>query len=481
MTTPEWLFLAGALIVMTMGGVIVWARRTIRRQRLELTRRLRERESQTRTIVATLPIPILISEVEGGRILFVNDEFGRAVGREVSELVGEDVVQFHTSPEERARLLSLLNDRGPIRGREIHTQRPDGTELWWSSFAALAELGGRPVVVSSYLDVTERRRQEAEVAELNRVLEARIQERTADLTQANHELATRIAAVEAASEAVVITDIQGVIEYVNPAFSEISGYSREEALGRSIAIVNSGVHEKAFFKQLWETILAGRSWHGEVINRRKNGSLYTEESSVSPILNERGEPVRFVAIKRDVTDRKRMEAQLEQLAHFDALTGLPNRSLFLDRLHQALAAARRRGHDLGLLYLDLDGFKTVNDTFGHETGDQLLKEAARRIGLVVRDSDTAARLGGDEFAILLTTLRSGEDAEAVAAKVVAHLAEPFNLPAGICRIGASVGIAHFPGQAETSDELLSNADTAMYRAKRQGKNSFAVYDATPGI
>jgi diguanylate cyclase (GGDEF)-like protein len=202
-------------------------------------------------------------------------------------------------------------------------------------------------------------------------------------------------------------------------------------------------------------------------NRTKDGTLVWEAASISPIRDEDGTITHFVGIKEDITEIKRLQEQLEHLARHDPLTGLPNRFLFADRLRQALAQGKRRKAPFAILYLDLDGFKPVNDVHGHQAGDAVLVEVGRRLQACVRESDTVARMGGDEFTVLLNDIHGPENARRLADTIVATLCEPFNVEGTACTIGASLGIALFPQDGATADALLSKADTAMYQAKQE--------------
>ncbi len=284
-------------------------------------------------------------------------------------------------------------------------------------------------------------------------------------------------AIEQTADTVVITDLRGVIEYVNPAFERNTGFRREEALGHTPRIVKSGKHDAAYYERLWQTILRGEVFRGVFINRRKGGSLYYEEKTITPLKDEKGVITHFVSTGKDVTERMEAQERLDRLAHYDALTGLPNRNLFHDRLQHALDRARRAGRSVAILVLDLDNFKTVNDSLGHDAGDRLLQAVAGGIRGCVRAEDTAARLGGDEFVIVLENIERAEEASMVAHKLTDTLTQPFQLGEHEVFVTASVGIAVYPDDAKDLDNLLKNADTAMYRAKEQGRNAYRFYSA----
>jgi diguanylate cyclase (GGDEF)-like protein/PAS domain S-box-containing protein len=286
------------------------------------------------------------------------------------------------------------------------------------------------------------------------------------------QLRVLVRAVEQSPVSIVVTDAQGRIEYVNPKFCHTTGYTMEEVLGKTPRILKSGCLDEAFYQDLWRTILAGQEWHGMFHNRTKGGELLWELGSISPIRDEAGVVTHFVSVKEDITEIKRMQDQMDHLAHHDQLTGLPNRTLFYDRLKQALVLARRREHQLALFYLDLDGFKAVNDRHGHEQGDHLLTMVAQRLGSCVRESDTVARMGGDEFTVLLMDPAGAEAAQRVARLILELLARPFVYQGITSTIGVSIGISFYPQDGDDPDQLLLRADAAMYQVKNGSKNQF---------
>jgi diguanylate cyclase (GGDEF)-like protein/PAS domain S-box-containing protein len=289
-------------------------------------------------------------------------------------------------------------------------------------------------------------------------------------------------ALEAAANAVFIADREGRIVWVNDAFCRLSGYGRDEAIGRTPGLLKSGKQSSDFYRELWETILAGRTWQGELVERRRDGSLWTASQVVTPLLDEAGQVTHFVAIQHDVTASTREREEIQRLAFHDALTGLPNRISFLELLDRAIARAGAEGQLFALLYLDLDRFKPVNDALGHAAGDQLLIAVAERLRAAVRKTDTVARLGGDEFAVLLTDVEHPEvAAAALAGKLVDRIGQPYMLNRQRIQIGASVGIGVYPRDGATADALLSHADAAMYAAKAQGRKQYRFFDPAPGV
>jgi len=283
-------------------------------------------------------------------------------------------------------------------------------------------------------------------------------------------------ALEAAGNAVMITDRLGVIQWTNPAFCRLSGYSQQEAAGQTPRLLKSGQMPQEFFRILWETILKGRRWSGEVIERHKDGNLYTVSQTITPITDDEGAITHFIAIHEDITAKKLDQERIQHMAHYDALTGLPNRALFYDRLGQSARKAKRSQGGLALLFMDLDGFKKVNDTLGHHVGDLLLVLVADRLRQCVRESDTVARLGGDEFIIILNDARERDQVARVAEKIIEHIARPFELEGQEARIGISIGIARYSDGIGSDDDLVINADQAMYAAKLAGKNTYRFSD-----
>ena len=278
-------------------------------------------------------------------------------------------------------------------------------------------------------------------------------------------------ALEAAGNGVIITDPQGKIQWANPAFSKLCGYTKQELLGQTPRILNSGQQSPEYYQALWATISKGENWSSETVERSRDGNLYTVSQTITPIIND-GELTNFISIHEDISAQKLSQERIAHMAHYDALTGLPNRALFYDRLRQALALAKRNENGLALLYMDLDGFKQVNDNLGHHAGDLLLMGVADRLSKSIRESDTVARLGGDEFTIILNKTHKYEDVTRVAQKIIETISAPFDIEGHQAHIGISIGIARYAEEASDEDELMKLADQAMYDAKSAGKNTY---------
>jgi len=280
-----------------------------------------------------------------------------------------------------------------------------------------------------------------------------------------------------AHEGIIICDAKQTILEANPTFSEITGYSRAEVIGRTPRILNSGRHDADFYAAMWQAIADHGHWEGEVWNRRKDGSTYAERLTVSSVPDERGVVTHYIGTFSDISLLKEQQAELEHLAHYDALTRLPNRALLADRMALALAQAKRAGTLMAVCYLDLDGFKAINDEYGHDTGDALLVEMAHRLRDSLRAGDTVARLGGDEFVLLLGGMDSMDECDHTANRVLKALAAPVRIGEHECGVSGSLGISLFPHDDSGPDTLLRHADQAMYLAKQAGKNCYQLYDA----
>ncbi|MGR9073919.1 MAG: PAS domain S-box protein [Gammaproteobacteria bacterium] len=276
-------------------------------------------------------------------------------------------------------------------------------------------------------------------------------------------------------EGVIITDAKGDIIEINPAFTEILGYTREEVIGRTPRLWKSGRHEDDFYADMWRSLLKTGQWRGEIWNRHKNGSVLPEWLTVSRLQDDSGRLTHYVGVYSDISHLKNSQAQLDHLAHHDALTDLPNRNLLNERLEQAIRHAERHGYLLAVIFADLDRFKHINDSLGHPAGDRLLREVAAHLLKFLRQEDTVARIGGDEFVLLLEDIDKPENAAVTAEKLLAAFAQPFKLDGHNIRISVSFGISIYPHDGKDSATLLRNADAAMYHAKRKGRNAYEFY------
>jgi diguanylate cyclase (GGDEF)-like protein/PAS domain S-box-containing protein len=295
-----------------------------------------------------------------------------------------------------------------------------------------------------------------------------------NLQRANERLQLFVKMFDNSGEAILITDAQRRVIAVNPAFYAITGYDEAEVIGKDPKVMKSGRQDAQFYESMWDTINDTGVWQGEIWNRRKNGEIFPEWLSIGTVKNPQGEIVNYVGVFSDITRRKEAEARIEHLAHYDALTHLPNRDLFMERLKHALLAGVRYKNATALLYLDLDKFKLVNDTMGYVAGDALLQSVADRLRSCVRESDTICRQGGDEFMILLET-GGAKDAETVARKIVDAMAKPHRIRDQELVITFSIGISVCPDDASDDETMLKHADDAVHAVKDSGGNAFRFY------
>ncbi|HCI51938.1 MAG TPA: sensor domain-containing diguanylate cyclase [Gallionella sp.] len=297
------------------------------------------------------------------------------------------------------------------------------------------------------------------------------------LEQANERLELFAKMFENSSEAIIITDADKRILTVNPAFELITQYRSAEVIGSDPKILSSGKQTAEYYQAMWLIIESAGKWSGEIWNRRKNGEVYPQWLSIGAVKNHNGKVINYISLFSDITQRKEDEHRIEMLAHYDVLTKLPNRALFADRLQHALQVADRSHRKVGLMFLDLDKFKAINDTLGHLAGDQLLQSVAERLTRCVRQSDTVCRQGGDEFMILLEEINSPLDIEGVAQKIALEMSLPHQLGEEGRIVSFSIGAAIYPDHALDSEKLSQCADQAMYQAKEAGRNNFKLYGA----
>lgn len=301
-----------------------------------------------------------------------------------------------------------------------------------------------------------------------------------DITlQRETEFETQISSMvfKNAGEGVMITDVDGDILAVNPAFTRITGYSAEEAVGRNPRFLKSGVQDATFYADFWRSLQENGGWQGEVYNRKKSGEVYPEWLTISVARDTAGNILSYIGVFSDLSRLLQTEKRFAYLAHHDSLTSLPNRLLFQDRLKQLLTQGRRTNIPFTVIFVDLDRFKKINDTLGHEVGDKVLIEAGRRLASFVREVDTVARLGGDEFVILAPALSGKKDIDRLCAKLLTELVRSIEAGGHVLHIGGSFGCAEYPLHGDDDITLLRHADRAMYQAKAAGGNSHVIYDS----
>lgn len=299
---------------------------------------------------------------------------------------------------------------------------------------------------------------------------------TTDQKLAETQLQLAASVFHNSAEGVLVTDVSGTILSVNPAFTKITGYTADEVMGKKPNLLRSEHHDAAFYSQLWASLAQDGRWIGEVWNQHKSGEAYLQWMTINAVQGSDGKPVRYVSVFHDITELRQKDEHIRHLAFHDALTELPNRTLFQERLERAVSRSKREGTRLSVTFIDLDGFKDINDALGHDTGDLLLKEVARRISTRMRrGTDTVARLGGDEFVVLMEDLKEAEHCASLAAAMISDIAIPVALGSQTVRVGASMGIAFYPEDGDNAQELMKRADTAMYAAKAAGKGTYRFF------
>lgn len=279
-----------------------------------------------------------------------------------------------------------------------------------------------------------------------------------------------------AREGIVITDAEANIIDVNDTFTHITGYEREEVLGKNPRILKSDRHDQRFFKEMWESLLSNLQWSGEVWNKRKNGELFAELVTISAVTDTDGKTQNYVALFADITPMKHHQQQLEHIAHYDILTNLPNRMLLADRLHHSISQSERREQSLAVAYLDLDGFKTINDTYGHDVGDELLVQLSKLMSQTLREGDTLARIGGDEFVAILSDIEKMEDCKIILDRLLQAAMTEVVIKDLPLQVSTSIGVTIYPQDGVDADQLMRHADQAMYIAKQTGKNRYHLFD-----
>jgi diguanylate cyclase (GGDEF)-like protein/PAS domain S-box-containing protein len=392
--------------------------------------------------------------VRNRRIVSVNRRCEELFGYEPGAMTGSSTaIVFPTAFDFEAagaRQYSTLA-AGEYFSEERHYRRKDGTLFWCMvSGCAIDQSRANEGSIWVYADITARK-------------------------EAEEKLRLSATVLEHIADGVMVIDARGIIVAVNPAFTQITGYTEAEALGRDRTLTRSGRHDAAFYQALWDDLQSTGFWRGEIWNLRKNGEVYLEWLTVSAVRDNKGAISHYVGVFSDITLVKESQEKLDHLAHHDALTQLPNRLLFHDRLHHALQRAARENEQLALLFIDLDRFKNVNDTLGHHIGDELLQQVATALQDKLREGDTLARLGGDEFIVLLENVDGQYGASLVAEKLVGMFEQPFMVAGHELFVTCSVGISLYPTDAMDLNMLIRNADVAMYQAKARGRNGYRFY------
>ncbi|MGB7421558.1 MAG: EAL domain-containing protein [Comamonas sp.] len=389
------------------------------------------------------------------RLTYGNERFAELLGYTPDELrTGFEARRLFPAKvwEQVSRSIGeRLSGRAHSTRYECKALRADGTPIDVEIFGSAMRLGQAPATIGMLIDIGQRKRAEASMRRANIVYQS-----------------TR--------DAIVVTDVDGVVQDVNPAFTTITGYTPADIVGRRMNLLSSGRHDRPFYQAMWESLEATGSWSGDIYNRRKDGEDFIEHLEISTAYNDDGSVACRVGLFSDVTEERTREASIWHQAHFDHLTGLANRQMFEQRLSASMEHARASGLPMALVFLDLDLFKEVNDTFGHDEGDALLQEVSRRLLACVRATDHVARLGGDEFTLILGDVQHESDVARVCEKVLQTIVQPYELRHNTVHISVSAGVAFYPADADASAQLLRHADLAMYASKAKGRNRFSCFE-----
>ncbi len=424
-------------------------------ERLTALASLARSEARQRSIFETASAGIALADFQG-RLLEVNDAYARLLGYSPAQMVGLSIAEFSHGDDvaTEVRYLEAIarGDQDSYQMEKRYLTR-DGREVWVElSVGCLRDEKGRPLhLIGVVHDISARKADQARLHLMGEVF--------------RH-----------AGEAILVSDHENRIVMVNQAFTALTGYSFEEVRGRNPRLLSAGGTPAEDYQRMWAGIRERGHWQGEVWDRRKDGAVYPKLLSISVLRDAAGQITHHIASFTDISEHKEAENRIRYLALHDALTGLPNRLSLQERLEQALLGARRRQEMLGVIFVDLDRFKLINDTLGHHTGDALLIQLAERLLACVRSSDVVARLGGDEFVVVVTGVQSPEPVEAVAAKVLEALRQPYELDGRVLHTTPSLGISLFPRDGEDGGTLVRNADVAMYHAKSRGRNNIQCYE-----
>ncbi|WP_153108759.1 bifunctional diguanylate cyclase/phosphodiesterase [Propionivibrio limicola] len=421
---------------------------------LEREARLRESETNFRMLVESVPQGIALLD-ERERFVLANAAFTRLFGHSAGDVPDLEAWWPLVCADRERSTRAIADWQAQIDGEhatagadQIRIRRPDGQ---CRDLEVTAQRLPDKRLLATFSDITERRQNEVR------------QQRAASVF--SH-----------AREGIMITEADGTIVEVNEAFSRITGYTYEEAIGQNPRIIKSGFQDADFYRSMWESLIQSGYWYGELWNRNKSGELFAALTDITAVYDAAGKVQNYVALFSDITQMKEYQRQLEHVAHYDSLTGLPNRVLLADRLRQSMVLSMRRGLSLAVLYLDLDGFKPVNDRYGHDVGDKLLQTVAQRMKDVLREGDTISRIGGDEFVAVLVDLEHEPDCLPVLERLLHAASMPLPVNGHTIEVSASIGVTFYPQDKGDADLLMRHADQAMYHAKQEGKNRYYVFD-----
>ena len=445
-----WLFfllsIAGIMFIIAVSAIIIFLRQSQKlNSELNLSAQILNSTSDT----------VFLLDMEGN-FIYTNEAAWKSRGYSKKELMAMNIIDLDTPAYKKkvATRFAEIVANGQAVFESEHVCK-DGTTMLVEINSKLTESSGRKLFLSVIRDITQRK-------------------------QVEHELRIAATAFES-QEGMLVTGANNLIIRVNPAFTRITGYTAEEVIGKNPRLLKSGKHDKSFYHAMWQSIHDTGEWHGEIWNRRKNGEIYPQRLTITAVKDVEGVVCNYVSTLTDITLTKAAEDEIKYLAFYDPLTKLPNRRLLINRLQQSLAVIARTDRTGALLFIDLDNFKNLNDTLGHDIGDLLLQQVARRLECCLREGDTVARLGGDEFVVMLVdlsnnTLEAGDQAEAAAKKILSALNQPYQLASYEHQNTPSIGVTLFSDNSKSIEELMKQADIAMYQSKKAGRNTMCFFD-----
>ncbi|WP_156804520.1 EAL domain-containing protein [Gallaecimonas xiamenensis] len=414
--------------------------------------KLEEQTALFQRVFKIMPDLVSITRLDDGVLVNVNENWVKRIGWSKEEVLGRTTLELGvwSNPSDRQQLVGQVKDN-LLRNVRLCFQDRWGETVEAEASGCVFEENDVPYLLLSFRDIGERLRKEKDLRLLAQV-------------------------VEVSLDGVMITDASQHILTVNSAFTTITGFAPEDVIGQTPKVLSSGYQDASFYKTMWQQIAAQGFWKGEIWNKRKSGEVYPQWLSIRAMEDDYGQVQHYVAVFSDISEHKAAEARIAFLAYHDPLTGLPNRTLLVDRAEQALIQAKRGGDRLAIIYLDLDRFKSVNDSLGHDIGDTLLKEVVKRIKPLCREGDTLSRQGGDEFLLLIPKLVAANQVELIVERILAAMSEPFVIGGHRLWISTSIGVSLYPEDGDNVAQLLRQADTALYHAKDSGRSTYSFFN-----
>lgn len=417
----------------------------------EIHTELQSSTVQLQQLLEYSPIAIRLASEGGRKVIFANRRYAELLNLDSAHVLGVNPIDYYADKDQYQQYLNSINSGDKVSDALTQFDIPGAGKKWVLASYLPIQYEGEECVVGWFYDISDR-------------------------LQAEEALRLHASVFNNAWEGIMITDKHNHIVSVNHAVTEITGYTEEELLGENPSHMASGHQGKSFYQDMWSTINKSGRWRGELWNRKKSGEMYAERLTISAIKDEQGKVVNYLSLFADITEIKNTENMLQRMAHYDALTHLPNRTLLSERLELALVQAERSETLFAVCFIDLDGFKPINDIYGHDVGDKLLIEVANRLNQVIRGGDTVARMGGDEFVLLITDIHDTDELDPILTRINEKIVKNITIDTHTLSVSASVGVAIYPLDNVDADTLLRHADLSMYEAKQAGRNGYHIFD-----